>query len=274
MKTTLPKTLRLAIVLTTLLTCAAARPAAADSQVVDGNARFTVITPGLIRLEYANDAAFTDPSTLFARDRTSRFDGATIQRQGDHLSIDTGIISLTYTPDGKPFSSTNLTAKIGSNQWKPGMVDAMNLGGTLRTLDQASRPMDLGQGLLSRSGWAVVDDSGTPVLTADWVQSRPNKEGLDWYLFGYGRDFRAALKSLAAVGGAVPLPRKNLLGIWYSRYWPYTSAEFRQIVQQYGDHGFPLDNIVMDMDWHITQVPNAPGVAEYAGLGLDGVYVG
>ena len=237
---------------------AAARSSAAESQVVDGNARFTIITPGLIRLEYANDTAFTDPATLFARDRSTRFDGATIERQGDHLSIDTGIISLTYTPDGKPFNSTNLTAKIGASQWKPGMVDAMNLGGTLRTLDQVSRPMDLGQGLLSRSGWAVVDDSGMPVLTADWVQSRPNKSGLDWYLFGYGQDFHAALKSLAAIGGPVPLPRKNLLGIWYSRYWPYTSDEFKQIVQQYGDHGFPLDNIVMDMDWHITQVPNAP----------------
>jgi alpha-glucosidase (family GH31 glycosyl hydrolase) len=231
---------------------------AAQSQIVDGNARFTVITPNLIRMEYAEGGAFTDAATLFAFDRKSRFDGATIEHHGDQLSIDTGNISLSYTPDSKAFSAGNLSASVrGGGQWKPGMVDELNLGGTARTLDGVYGPIDLGQGLLSRSGWALVDDSGTPVLTADWAASRPNKSGIDWYLFGYGQDFHAALKSLAAVSAAVPVPRKNLLGVWYSRYWPYSSAEFRQIVQQYGEHGFPLDNIVMDMDWHITRMPNA-----------------
>ncbi len=230
----------------------------AQSQVVEGNARFTVITPNLIRMEYADGAAFTDAATLFAFDRKSRFDGAKVEHRGDGVSIDTGTISLSYAPDGKPFGPGNLSATIhGGSAWKPGMVDALNLGGTVRTLDGVYGAIDLGQGLLSRSGWAIVDDSGTPVLTADWAASRPNKSGVDWYLFGYGQDFHAALRSLAAISGAVPVPRKNLLGVWYSRYWPYTSAEFRQIVQQYGEHGFPLDNIVMDMDWHITQVPNA-----------------
>ena len=132
-----------------------------------------------------------------------------------------------------------------------------------RTLDQITGPVDLGQGLISRSGWSVVDDSKKPVLTSDWVQTRPNQSELDWYLFGYGLDYKGALRSLASVSGPVPLPRKNLLGIWYSRYWPYTSKEFREIVQQYTDHHFPLDNIVMDMDWHITQVPGVK--RDYAG---------
>ena len=46
------------------------------------------------------------------------------------------------------------------------------------------------------------------------------------------------------------MPRKYSLGVWYSRYWPYTSKEFRQIVEEYTQHGFPLDVIVLDMDWH------------------------
>ena len=232
---------------------------AGESQVTLGNARFTVITPNLIRIEYANGGEFTDAPTLFAADRSVRFDGAAILQKPSGLWIDTGMVVLSYTSDGKPFSSGNLRAMIRrgneTTTWTPGMADPLNLGGTLRTLDTCTGPRNLGQGVISRSGWAVVDDSTTPVLTKDWVGSRPNQAETDWYLFAYGLDYKSALKSLAAISGPAPLPRKNLLGIWYSRYWPYNSQEFRQIVQEYSDHGFPLDNIVMDMDWHITQVP-------------------
>ncbi|MGD0140231.1 MAG: TIM-barrel domain-containing protein [Tepidisphaeraceae bacterium] len=239
---------------------------AGTAQATLGNARFTVITPNLIRIQYSNGGEFTDAPTLFADNRDARFDGAAILQKPSHLWIDTGAVVLSYASDGKPFSSSNLRAVIHrgneTTTWTPGMADPLNLGGTLRTLDTCTGPRDLGQGVISRSGWAVVDDSGAPVLTNDWVRSRPNQAERDWYLFAYGLDYKSALKSLAAISGPVPLPRKNLLGIWYSRYWPYDSEEFRQIVREYSDHGFPLDNIVMDMDWHITQLAGVKRVGQ------------
>ena len=59
---------------------------------------------------------------------------------------------------------------------------------------------------------------------------------------------------LTAVGGHIPLPRKYTLGVWYSRYWRYSAEEFKQIVQEYAQHQFPLDMLVMDMDWHLNKV--------------------
>jgi len=178
-------------------------------------------------MEYSGDGAFTDQPTLFAFDRASRFEGASVVQTNSRVSINTGAFVLTYDSDGRPFNPDNLKVRIyrgkQTSTWTPGLPDPLNLGGTLRTLDGCTGPRDLGMGLISRSGWAVVDDSGTPVLTNDWVQSRPNKLETDWYLFVYGSDYQAALKSLAAISGPAPLPRKNLLGIWYSRYWPYTS---------------------------------------------------
>jgi len=221
---------------------------------VVGNARFTVLTPNCIRLEYADGGKFVNAPSLFAVNRRARFNGARVTRSVTSTTIDTGALRLTYTPDGKPFSASNLFADIktdaGMVRWTPGAANPGNLGGTIRTLDGLRGPVDLGQGVLSRDGWFLLDDSTTPLLTTDWVQSRPADSGADWYLFGYGDDYHAALRSLTAVGGPVPLPRKYVLGAWYSRYWPYTSPEFRQIVNEYTAHDFPLDNIVLDMDWH------------------------
>ncbi len=228
---------------------------AASNPVVVGNARFTVVTPLCLRLEYAPSGTFVNAPSLFAVNRAARYSGFQLTRRGGAVTIDTGAIRLTYTPDGKPLSPANLQADIrcgarAAAHWTPGAPNPGNLGGTIRTLDGAAGPEDLGQGLISRDGWYLLDDSRTPLLTGDWVEARPALAGTDWYLFGYGDNYKAALKSLTTIGGPVPLPRKYALGAWYSRYWPFSSADYRQIVTEYGQHDFPLDNIVLDMDWH------------------------
>ena len=230
-------------------------PAAAASgppnPVTVGNARFTVVTPNCVRLEYVPGGQFVDAPSLFAVKRAAR-GGFRLTRGATHTVINTGALRLTYTPDGKPFSPANLRADVrrGAVTWTPGAPNPGNLGGTIRTLDGAAGPEDLGQGLLSRDGWYLLDDSRSPLLLGGWVRARPAGSGTDWYLFGYGDDYRAALRSLAAIGGPVPLPRRYALGAWYSRYWPYSSADYRQIIGEYAAHDFPLDDIVMDMDWH------------------------
>lgn len=216
-----------------------------------GQARFTVLTPHCIRIEYSQNGRFVDQPSLFAVNRAARFGGFTLRKSGKATVIDTGAIQLRYAPDGQPFSAANLSAVIrGGKTWVPGAKNHGNLGGTIRTLDQVRGPVDLGQGLLSREGWALVDNSKDPLLVGDWVQARPREAGTDWYLFGYGLDYGAALKSLTTVGGQVPMPRRNVLGAWYSRYWPYSSADYRNIVREYAQHDFPLDVMVLDMDWH------------------------
>ncbi len=136
--------------------------------------------------------------------------------------------------------------------WTPAARQTANLGGTLSTLDGLRGPVPLPDGLLSRDGWYLIDDTHGHRLEPDGgFRAREAAPGCtDWYLFAYGQDYRAALAALAAVSGPVPLPRRPLLGSWYSRYWPHTSEEFRAIVRDYAEHGFPLDVVVLDMDWH------------------------
>jgi alpha-glucosidase (family GH31 glycosyl hydrolase) len=234
----------------------AAAPDAADLNdgvAVAGHARFTVITPTLVRLEYDAVGRFVDTPSYFAAERDARFRGATITTTPGGVTIDTGVLELRYVNDGQPFSATNLSATVHRGTtpvvFTPAPSREGNLGGTTQTLDRWVGAGALDDGVLSRAGGYVLDDSGKPLVDGGWARPREDVE-TDWYLFGYGLDHRAALASLTAIGGAVPMPRAYALGAWYSRYWPYSADDFEAIVKEYDQHDFPLDVVVLDMDWH------------------------
>ncbi|MDD5674610.1 MAG: glycoside hydrolase family 31 protein, partial [Chitinivibrionales bacterium] len=145
--------------------------------------------------------------------------------------------------------------------WVPGMPNSGNLQGPLTTLDEVDCYRKCPDALLARSGWFVIDDSGKAVLRDDWVAQGAVDGRKDWYLFGYGNDYKSALRSLAAVSGPVPIPRKQIFGSWYCRWWDYTSGDYRTLVRGYKDHDFPLDIMVMDMGWHRYDAPSGFGWA-------------
>lgn len=88
-----------------LLPVTTAVSAGSEGSVVSGGARFTVITPNLIRMEYDSSGAFINEPTFFAENRTARDAEAKISRDDDGATIDTGVIHLVYKNDGKPFSA-------------------------------------------------------------------------------------------------------------------------------------------------------------------------
>ena len=80
-----------------------------------------------------------------------------------------------------------------------------------------------------------------------------NAEGLiDWYLFGAGLDFRAALRDLAALSGAQPVPPRYAFGTWFSRWWPWADFEAQSLLREFEAQSIPLDVLITDMDWHPT----------------------
>ncbi|MFA6291413.1 MAG: TIM-barrel domain-containing protein [Victivallales bacterium] len=226
---------------------------------VKGSARFTVIDAACVRMEYSAEYGFTDEPTLFAFNRQARCDNTRISSSANALTIETDRIRIDYHEDGKPFHAGNLRVAVLEDgreiHWTPGMKNERNLGGPLPTLDGLGDEVPLPDGLLSRDGWHLIDDSGKPVLADGWIQQRRGsaKSGFDWYFFGYGSDYKAAFSALAAISGKAPLPRRHVFGSWYCRWHKYTADDFRAIVNEYRDHDFPLDIMVMDMDWHTLE---------------------
>ncbi len=254
------------------------------SAVVAGNARFTLLTPGLVRIEWSPDGTFEDRASQVVVNRrmpTPRFERreetslrATTQPADAHAGSDAPVIvlrtdriELRHRPDGQPLGPENLVvrARIGpGDTWfetAPPFAQCRNvagkgpnLGSTVRTLDGVSGACAIPDGILSRNGWYCLDDSATLVFDDGpdpWIAPRRNKDATDWYFFAYGSDYKQALRDFTAVAGRIPLPPRYVFGTWWSRYWAYSDAELRQLVEEFDRHEVPLDVLVIDMDWHL-----------------------
>ena len=241
-------------------------PKADDAAVVvAGNARFTVLTPQMIRMEWSEDGVFEDRATLTFVNRKLDVPQFKVKRSSGKVTIKTSAVTVTYKITGR-FTDDNLKAefKMGDKKvlWMPSFEDTLNLMGTTRTLDKCDgnklgrEPME--KGLLSRSGWAVVDDSRRHILTPveshwkEWVECRPEGDRQDLYLFAYGHDYKQALADYSKVAGRSPMPPKYTFGYWWSRYWQYSDNEFRDLVANIRSVGIPIDVLIVDMDWHET----------------------
>ena len=250
--------------------------------VTAGRARFTVLTPQLIRMEWSASGKFEDHASLVFINRrlpVPKFEHSVTSMNGSRqLTIRTSALTLTYSlaGDGK-FTPDNLSIAltIDGNKvtWHPGMANPENLLGTTRTLDGAygSKTREpIGQGLVSRAGWDLVDDSTRPLFDSTdfqfregekspwpWAMERPDSERpgqyADWYFFGYGHDYRQALGDFVRVAGRIPLPPRFAFGVWWSRYWAYSDQELDQLVRGFHENDTPLNVLVIDMDWHINE---------------------
>ena len=240
--------------------------ASADAQVIVGNARFTVLTDRLIRMEWSANGTFEDHATLAIVNRNLPVPKFTSTRKGDGVTIRTSALTLTYK--GGKFAEDNLSVSFKMNgktiTWHPGLEATGNLMGTARTLDGCTGPDHINNndpmepGILSRDGWAIVDESARHIFVPDdsdwgeWVAVRPEGEVQDLYIFAYGHDYKGALADFTRVAGKIPMPPKFVFGYWWSRYWAYSDEEFLALGKEFRDRQIPIDVMVIDMDWHQT----------------------
>ncbi|MFW6132604.1 MAG: TIM-barrel domain-containing protein [Planctomycetota bacterium] len=106
-------------------------------------------------------------------------------------------------------------------------------------------------GLISHSGYFFLNDSTSAVLDADdFPVERDCPGAQDWYFFAYGKHFRQALADWRTLSGPAPLPPHRSLGIMFSRWPAFTEDEVRDMVKRFGEQGYPLSVIILDMEWH------------------------
>ncbi len=248
-------------------------------------------------MEYSPSAKFVDAPSAVVLQRDWRAVPVTSREEDGWLIATSGALTVRYRLKSGPFTHANLEVSWtdGSGRphsWHPGDVDSGNLGGLTYSLDNiatANLPQDgrdlespvddsipgidlvlprAQPGLLSRSGWAFIDDSATPLLDAQasWVEPRTGAGGQDWYLLAYGRDYRRVLGEYAQLCGPVPMIPRFVLGPMITdfnfEYFPGSGEsqrpEFRRYEQRYlmrevarmrADR-IPFDTLVLDFAWH------------------------
>ncbi len=249
---------------------------AATGVVLDGRARFQVITPTLVRLEYAADRRFEDRPTLTLGRRSpgGLGDVPRFRTSVDHgwRVIRTARVELRWRR-GHGFAPENLRLRFRDGATtrrvrpRPG-ADHRYLGGWTRGLDLSTGREPLNPGILTREGWYVLDDSATALLVdrAPGFRVRPDHDGAyrDWYAFGYGHDLRRALGDLRALTGRAPLLPRNAFGVWFSKYFAFTEAEFRDLVARFAQEHVPLDTLSLDTDFKRQNDPVGSALATLA----------
>ena len=141
------------------------------------NYRITFLTERLVRLEYQSEGRFEDRPTTAVQCRD--FPPVTVreQRLPGRVELDTPFLHLSY--DEKPFSPEGLSLSVkgglsaSMSDWRYGQP-LSTLGGTARTLDQADGEIPVGDGLISRNGFSVLDDYKRDLLEMHYVNSIPS----------------------------------------------------------------------------------------------------
>ncbi len=275
--------------------------------ITSGRARFTVLTPRMIRIQWSTRQNFEDRPTFAIINRSLPVPSYTTREEGGYLYIETGELTLRYrlgsaiNPLMKSPNNLSVTLQLNGRDvvWYPGKEDALNLKGTRRTLDGGSgdnyRP-DMEQGIISRAGWALIDESpktkrgdgsttfafDSQVDGIDWFAEPVDKNAYDWYFLGYGHDYKGAIADYIEVAGRQPMPPLYALGYWYSKYQRYSQQDFMNLTNEIKRNNIPIDVMIMDMDWHLDGwtgwtwnkqlIPNPDGLLRW--LHAQGLKVG
>lgn len=222
------------------------------------NYRVTLLTPMLLRVEEDVSGCFCDAATQAVWFRDLPPVAHEVQATEERCEIRTEDVQLCLKhtlEDSWVLLADGRKARLNNEG---------NLLGTYRTLDgcdgdyfipysgdrSQGQLIALENGVVSRSGLAVLDDSASLLLKEDgMVAARPQTEK-DWYLFAFGYEYRRAIQALYAICGAPPVLPRFALGNWWSRYWAYTQQEYLNLMDSFADRGLPFTVATVDMDWH------------------------
>ena len=244
-----------------------ATPAMRADNVVSGDHwRIGLITDSLVRFEWSDSGVFENrpTQTVLNRDFGSPVERRVTERDG-RVIIDTAALTIVY--DQQPFSKEGLSVVVKGvadtqfNTWHYGDAPRGNLKGTARTLDEADGAIELDNGVISRDGWAVIDDSAANIIIetdtvngkanpfGTWVSPRATAE-TDLYFFGYGHRYIEAVRDFYRLTGPTPLLPRFAMGNWWSRYYRYTQDGYLALMDRFKREGIPFTTSVIDMDWH------------------------
>lgn len=219
--------------------------ACAENVIIDSDLRITVITPELIRIEKGGFCDLPTQTVLFRNLGKVDF---SFKKFSDRITVKTDKCEFCVSKCGE-LQSVRLSDGRLVTDFKKG-----NLKGTRRTLDVTFGRVKLVDGIVSRNGVALTDDSASLTLLPDGTVSPRSQAGQDTYVYAYGCNYLSALRDFYRITGETPLIPRFCLGNWWSRFWRYTQDEYLDLMNKFEEKDIPLTVACIDMDWHWVDV--------------------
>ena len=218
--------------------------------------RVTVLSDRLFRIEKSKNQVYRDEATLSVWYRNMPVTEYAFSGEKDKATIKTKSVTLVLKP-----RRSECEIIIGDKTLR--ITNEGNLGGTYRTLDRCNgdrfigdhgkwHRVDLGYGVCSTTGVAVLDDSKTICLGDDGKPFDKKADGTDEYVFAFGDNYREAVKALYSITGYVPMIPRFALGNWWSRYHAYSDREYLALMSKFENENVPFTVATVDMDWHYS----------------------
>lgn len=238
---------------------------AKDENIIRGEKyRITVLSEGLLRLEYNSKGVFYDSLSQFAINRNFDVVPMEIKQDDKFLEIKTKYFMLSYVKEknfdaGKVLPMANLKIDVvGMNStWYVNHAEVKNMGGLFISEDGNSINQKFQKGLYSLDGFASFNDSTSLLYNEEGLLVNREDTYLDIYLFVYGKDINNAFNDYYKLTGYPPLVPKYVLGNWWSRELPYTTDKILEVVTKFEKSGIPLSVMLLEKDWHIRKIGNS-----------------
>ena len=208
--------------------------------------RITVLSSRLIRYEHSKEKNFVDLASYAVWFR--KFDDVqfSVTETGSIVIVETNTVKFFINKNkGKP-----LFVEIKENGRKIKCDNKGNLKGTCRTLDGTFGKVPLQDGLVTKNGVYVFDDSCSVLIDENGKFQPREGSNKDLYIFAYEKNYRETIKAFYKISSPVPLIPRFALGVWWSRYHAYTQREYLDLMARFKSENIPLTVATVDMDWH------------------------
>ena len=201
------------------------------------------MTDKLIRIEYGQSDFYTDLPTQMVWFRDFPKVEFQIIENTQSILIETNRVILSCQNSGQSLEDVLIVCKGKTEKdfcWRFG-DEVETLKGTVRTLDLVDGQTPLEEGILSRKGCSVLDDSKSYLIREDGELQQRSGEETDIYFFGYGHDYKECLKDYFKLTGSSPLLPRYALGNWWSRYHRYLDYEYLDLMNKFEEKNTMCD---------------------------------
>ncbi|MDR3186510.1 MAG: DUF5110 domain-containing protein [Christensenellaceae bacterium] len=227
------------------LTVSLSSAANAKQTVIIGSARFSIITPILLRVEIAEDGVFTDGPTQIVWTRDVGEFPYTVTDSQKQILIKTDVVEFKFDKRKKSINYVVIDGTpLKCNNRK-------NLKGTKRTLDMSFGKEKLSDGIIGANGVSVMNDDSLLINEKGMITSSPKRN--DKYIFA-SKNHKLTLNAFFRITGMPPMIPRYAVGNWWSRYHEYTQEEYLETMQRFSSEKIPFTVATIDMDWHWVDI--------------------